>query len=35
MKLYWEPDTCAIGIHVLLEEVGAIYEIEKIDVAGA
>jgi glutathione S-transferase len=34
MKLYWGPHTCAIGIHVLLEEVGAAYETEKIDVAG-
>ena len=34
MKLYWGPHTCAIGIHVLLEEIGAPYETEKIDVAG-
>jgi glutathione S-transferase len=34
MKLYWGPHTCAIGIHVLLEEVGATYETEKLDVAG-
>lgn len=34
MKLYWGPHTCAIGIHVLLEEIGAPYETERIDVAG-
>lgn len=34
MKLYWGPHTCAIGIHVLLEEIGAPYETERLDVAG-
>ena len=34
MKLYWGPHTCAIGTHVLLEEIGAPYEVEKVDVAG-
>ena len=34
MKLYWGPHTCAIGIHVLLEEIGRPYTLEKIDVAG-
>ncbi len=34
MKLYWGPHTCAIGIHVLLEEIGAPYETEKVDAAG-
>lgn len=34
MKLYWGPHTCAIGIHILLEEAGATYETEKIDVTG-
>ena len=34
MKLYWGPHTCAIGIHILLEEAGATYETEQIDVAG-
>ena len=34
MKLYWGPHTCAIGIHVLLEEIGTVYELEKVDVAG-
>ena len=34
MKLYWGPHTCAIGIHILLEEVGATYQAEQIDVAG-
>ena len=33
MKLYWGSHTCAIGIHVLLEEIGAPYETEKLDVA--
>jgi len=34
MKLYWGSHTCAIGVHVLLEEVGKPYETEKIDVEG-
>jgi glutathione S-transferase len=34
MKLYWGPHTCAIGIHILLEEIGKPYETEKIDVNG-
>jgi glutathione S-transferase len=34
MKLYWGPHTCAIGIHILLEEAGASYETVRIDVAG-
>ena len=34
MKLYWGPHTCAIGTHILLEEIGRPYETEKIDVAG-
>ena len=34
MKLYWGPHTCAIGIHVLLEEIGTPYELEEIDVEG-
>jgi glutathione S-transferase len=34
MKLYWGPHTCAIGTHILLEEIGRPYEVEKIDVAG-
>lgn len=34
MKFYWGPHTCAIGIHILLEEIGRPYESVKIDVAG-
>ena len=34
MKLYWGPHTCAIGVHVLLEEIGKPYDTEKLDVAG-
>jgi glutathione S-transferase len=34
MKLYWGPHTCAIGTHILLEEIGRPYGVEKIDVAG-
>ena len=33
MKLYWGPHTCAIGTHILLEEIGKPYEAE-IDAAG-
>jgi glutathione S-transferase len=31
MKLYWREHTCAIGIHVLLEEIGVPYELEKLE----
>jgi len=34
MKLYLGPHTCAIGIHILLEELGHSYETEKLDVSG-
>ncbi len=34
MKLYWGPHTCAIGTHVLLEEIGEPYQAEKLDAAG-
>ncbi len=34
MKLYWGPHTCAIGIHILLEEIGKPFELEKFDVMG-
>ena len=34
MKLYWGKHTCAIGIHVLLGEVGATFEQEELDVVG-
>jgi glutathione S-transferase len=34
MKLYWAPRTCAIGIHVLLEEAGARYELEEVEMRG-
>ena len=29
MKLYWGTHTCAIGTHILLEEIGKPYETEK------
>jgi glutathione S-transferase len=31
MKLYYAPGTCAIGIHVLLEEIGKPYEAEAVN----
>ena len=31
MKLYYADGTCAIGIHVLLEEIGKPYQIERVD----
>ena len=34
MKLFWGLHTCAIGAHVILEETGKPYELEKLDVAG-
>lgn len=32
MKLYWGAHTCAIGTHILLEEIGKPYETERLDV---
>jgi glutathione S-transferase len=34
VKLYWGSQTCAIGIHILLEEIGEPYETEQLDVDG-
>ena len=34
MKLYWGKHTCAIGVHVLLEEVGVPFTLEEVDVLG-
>ncbi len=34
MKLYWGKHTCAIGIHIVLEEIGCPYERVELDVAG-
>lgn len=33
MKLYHMPNSCSLGIHVLLEEIGSAYELEKVDFA--
>ncbi len=33
-ELFWGPHTCAIGTHIVLEETGKPYELEKLDVAG-
>lgn len=33
MKLYYAPGTCALGIHILLEEIAAPYEAQKINFA--
>lgn len=32
MKLFYSPNACSIGIHILLEEIGATFESEAIDV---
>ncbi|MEG3089274.1 glutathione S-transferase family protein [Sphingomonas sp. PB4P5] len=34
MKLFWGAGSCAIGIHILLEEAGLTYETQQLDVAG-
>ena len=33
MKLYFSPGACSIGIHVVLEEIGKPYEVERIMLA--
>jgi glutathione S-transferase len=33
MKLFYGPGTCALGIHVILEEIGKPYDLRKIDFA--
>lgn len=34
LTLYWGPGTCAIGIHLVLEELGLRYKTTKLDVHG-
>ena len=34
MKLMHTPGTCTLGIHVLLEEIGKLYELEAVDLRG-
>ena len=34
MKLYWGKHTCAIGIHIILEEIGVPCELEEVDIQG-
>jgi glutathione S-transferase len=31
MKLYYSPGSCALGIHVLLEEIGAPFELRRLN----
>jgi glutathione S-transferase len=31
MKLFYAPNACSMGIHLLLEEIGEPYELEKVD----
>jgi len=33
MKLYYSPGSCALGIHVLLEEVGAPFALQRVNFA--
>ncbi len=33
MKLYYSPGSCALGIHILLEEIGKPFEISRVDFA--
>ena len=34
MKLFYAPGACSMGIHILLEEIGAPYEAVKLDIRG-
>jgi len=33
MKLYYSPGSCALGIHILLEEIGAPFELQRLNFA--
>jgi glutathione S-transferase len=33
MKLYYSPGSCALGVHVLLEEIGAPFELRRVNFA--
>ncbi len=33
LKLYYSPGSCALGIHVLMEEIGAPFELARVDFA--
>ena len=33
MRLYYSPGSCALGIHVLLEELGAPFELKRLNFA--
>jgi glutathione S-transferase len=33
MKLYYSPGSCALGVHVLMEEIGAPFELKRINFA--
>jgi len=34
MKLFYAPGACSMGIHILMEEIGAPYEAVKLDIRG-
>ncbi len=34
MKLFYAPGACSMGIHILLQEIGAPYEAVKLDIRG-
>jgi glutathione S-transferase len=33
MKLFYSPGSCALGVHILMEEIGAPFELQRVNFA--